>query len=97
MFTFTIATKLQNHAVCVNCVHPASQMNTKMVVEAGRVPKSTVSEGVENVLYVVANAETENICGVFFNGRHPDEADMQAYDDEAKEKLYRLSSELVGL
>ncbi|HEY0666611.1 MAG TPA: SDR family NAD(P)-dependent oxidoreductase [Sphingobacteriaceae bacterium] len=97
MFTFTLAEKLKNHAICINCVHPASQMNTKMVIEADRIPKSTVADGVENVMYVVADPEAERTCGKFFNGKYPELANQQAYNVEVREKLYQLSTELVNL
>lgn len=97
MFTFTLAEKLKDHAICVNCLHPASMMNTKLVVQGGGVPKASVSEGVDTVLFVAADPEAENSCGLYFNRRHAEFADPQAYEDEAKEKLYQLSTELTGL
>lgn len=97
MFTFTLAEKLKEHAICVNCLHPASMMNTKMVIEGGGAPATTVSEGADNVLYVATRPDTEKIRGFYFNHRYPEYADDQAYDRDARDRLYQLSTELAGL
>ena len=97
MFSFSLAEKLKNHAICTTSLHPATLMNTKMVIESGLEPHTVISEGVQNVLKVAVPAETANCCGQYFSGGNPGYADPQAYEDETREKLYQLSTELVDL
>ena len=69
MFTFDLAAKLWDKGVTVNCLHPATFMPTKMVLEAGATPASSLEEGVEAVKRLVIAPELEGVTGKYFNGR----------------------------
>jgi NAD(P)-dependent dehydrogenase (short-subunit alcohol dehydrogenase family) len=97
MFTIDLAQELKGSGVTVNCLHPATYMNTTMVREGGITPISTVEQGGEAILHLAAGADVANKTGLFFNGMHQAEANPQAYDTAARQRLRALSLELTGL
>jgi NAD(P)-dependent dehydrogenase (short-subunit alcohol dehydrogenase family) len=97
MFTFELAERLGEGAgVTVNCLHPATLMNTKMVFESFGSPMSTIEEGTEATLRLVASPELDGVTGRYFDQRHEGRANAQAYDPAARRRLWALSEELTG-
>lgn len=94
LFTADLAEELQGSGVTVTSLHPATLMDTPMVEEAGVRPRSSVREGVDAVMNLV-NGDLRG--EIYFEGQTPTRAHEQAYDPEARERLRRLSRELVGL
>jgi NAD(P)-dependent dehydrogenase (short-subunit alcohol dehydrogenase family) len=97
MFTFGLARELEGTGVTVNCLHPATYMNTTMVHEAGVTPVSTVEEGAQAVLRLAVAADLQNQTGAYFDGQRPGRAQAQAYDPQAQRRLHELSIEMTGL
>jgi NAD(P)-dependent dehydrogenase (short-subunit alcohol dehydrogenase family) len=97
MFTFDLAQELAGRSVAVNCLHPATFMDTTMVRLSGVQPISTVEQGGAAILQLVDSPSLEGRSGLYFNGLRESRADPQAYDMEARGKLRALSFELVGL
>lgn len=97
LFTFDLAEELRGSGVTVNCLHPATYMNTNMVREAGIQPISSVEDGAEAILNVVLSEDLENRTGHFFNQMRPARADAQAYDPAARRQLRLRSFALTGL
>jgi NAD(P)-dependent dehydrogenase (short-subunit alcohol dehydrogenase family) len=97
MFTIDLAEELKETGVTVNALHPATYMNTTMVREGGIAPISTVEQGGEAILHLVAGDDVANRSGLFFNGLHETKANPQAYDAAARQRLRKLSLELTGL
>jgi NAD(P)-dependent dehydrogenase (short-subunit alcohol dehydrogenase family) len=97
MFTFDLAHELAGRNVAVNCLHPATFMDTTMVRLSGVQPISTVEEGSAAILELVASPSLEGASGLYFSGMRESRADPQAYDLSARGKLRALSFELVGL
>jgi NAD(P)-dependent dehydrogenase (short-subunit alcohol dehydrogenase family) len=97
MFTFDLAVKLRDSSITVNSLHPASLMNTKMVLETDYFgsPMTTIEEGARAVEYLATSSELEGVTGEFFDGIHRARANSQAYDQEARRRLWRLSEHLV--
>jgi NAD(P)-dependent dehydrogenase (short-subunit alcohol dehydrogenase family) len=96
LFTIDLAAELQGTGVTVNALHPATFMDTKMVREFGK-PMSTVEEGADAILKLAVSPELERRSGVYFNGQREAQADAQAYDPQARQRLETLSRELTGL
>jgi NAD(P)-dependent dehydrogenase (short-subunit alcohol dehydrogenase family) len=97
LFTIDLADALRPAGVTANCLHPATYMPTKMVLEAGARPASPIEEGAEATLRLVADAGLDGITGRYFEGTREARADRQAYDAGARGRLRELSARLVGL
>ncbi|HXV02632.1 MAG TPA: SDR family NAD(P)-dependent oxidoreductase [Gaiellaceae bacterium] len=97
MFTFDLAEELSDGAVTATALHPATYMPTKMVLEGGTRPISSVAQGVEATLQLVADPQLEGVTGAYFNGRRRAEPHPQANDPDARRRLRSLSDRLSGL
>ena len=97
LFTFDLAEELKGRNVTVNALHPATYMDTTMVRRSGVQPLSTVEEGGEAILQLVASPALEGKSGLYFSGLHEQRANAQAYDAGARKRLRALSFELVGM
>jgi NAD(P)-dependent dehydrogenase (short-subunit alcohol dehydrogenase family) len=97
MFTIDLAQELAGRNVAVNCLHPATYMDTTMVRLSGAQPISTVGEGGGAILQLVISPSLEGTSGLYYSGMRESRADPQAYDAGARKKLRALSFELVGL
>jgi NAD(P)-dependent dehydrogenase (short-subunit alcohol dehydrogenase family) len=97
MFTFDLAADLKESGITVNCLHPASLMGTKMVLETDYFgdPMSTVEEGAQAVEYLAASPEIDGVTGEYFNGEQRGRANSQAYDKQARRRLRLLSEQLT--
>jgi NAD(P)-dependent dehydrogenase (short-subunit alcohol dehydrogenase family) len=97
MFTIDLAHELAGRNVAVNCLHPATFMDTTMVRLSGAQPISTVAEGGDAILQLVVSPSLEGRSGLYYSGMAESRADPQAYDAGARKKLRALSFQLVGL
>ena len=100
MFTFELAERLRaagESGVTVNALHPATLMNTKMALETFGYAMSTIEDGVEATLRLVVAPELEGVSGRYFDRLDESRANAQAYDAEARRRLWRLSAALTGL
>jgi NAD(P)-dependent dehydrogenase (short-subunit alcohol dehydrogenase family) len=100
MFTFELAERLRaagESGVTVNALHPATLMDTKMALETFGYTMSTVQDGVEATLRLVVAPELDEVSGRYFDRLSESRADPQAYDAEARRRLWRLSAALTGL
>jgi NAD(P)-dependent dehydrogenase (short-subunit alcohol dehydrogenase family) len=96
IFTFELAERLGASGVTVNALHPASLMDTKMVLETFGRSMSTVEEGAEATVRLAVSPELEGVTGRYFDGTREGRAERQAYDEEARKRLWVLSEELCG-
>ena len=97
IFTFDLAEKLAGTGVTATCLHPATYMDTTMVRRAGVTPVSTVEQGAEAILNLAVSPALEGRSGLYFNGLREARAHSQAYDAEARQRLWTLSLKLTGL
>lgn len=97
MFTLDLADLLKGEQVTVNCVHPASLMNTKMVRETIPFSQTTVEEGVRSVMYLATSPTLDNVTGKYFDQLQEARAHPQAYDTAARHRLRQISEQLTGL
>jgi NAD(P)-dependent dehydrogenase (short-subunit alcohol dehydrogenase family) len=96
MFTFDLAARLDGTGVTVNALHPATLMNTKLVIDAGGTVQSDVSEGVRTTLRLIADPELDGVSGEFFDGSQEAAANPQAYDADARRRVWELSERLCA-
>ncbi len=95
MHTFSLAEALKDTGVTVNCLHPATLMDTNMVRQSDFGVHTTVAAGVDTVLYVILSPETEKISGAYFDLKKQSKALPQAYDMTARKKLEEISRQLI--
>jgi NAD(P)-dependent dehydrogenase (short-subunit alcohol dehydrogenase family) len=93
LFTSDLADELRVAGVTVNALHPATFMPTKIVPS----PTSTLKEGVDATVRLVADPALDGVSGQYFDGQRETRASGQAYDKVARQKLRALSGELTGL
>jgi len=96
--TFTLAAELKGCGATVNCLHPATLMDTKMVHDGlGYFPgvKSTTEQGAAALVRLICAPELEGVTGRYYDGQLEARANEQAYDLEARRHLLALSERLV--
>ena len=95
MFTITLAEQFDPDEITVNSLHPATFMDTPMVTGAGRQPMSSVADGAEAVMQLAVGTALEGRTGLYFNQLNEGRANAQAYDADARQRLFSLSVELT--
>jgi NAD(P)-dependent dehydrogenase (short-subunit alcohol dehydrogenase family) len=97
MHTFDLAERLRDPGVTANCLHPATYMPTKIVFAARGNAVSTLEEGRDATLRLIADPELDGVTGRYFDGMDEAAADPQAYDPDARRTLRGLSENLAGV
>jgi NAD(P)-dependent dehydrogenase (short-subunit alcohol dehydrogenase family) len=95
-FGMELAERLEGSGVTVNSLHPSTLMPTKMVLEQYGSSVDTLEEGIEATVRLATSAELEGVSGRFFDRRSDAAAQEQAYDPEARRRLWELSAALSG-
>jgi NAD(P)-dependent dehydrogenase (short-subunit alcohol dehydrogenase family) len=88
-WTFQLAEELHDSGVLVNCLHPASFMDTGMVREAGVTSVSTVDEGGEATLRLILSPPGS---GKFYNGLREARAHPDAYSPAVRSTLAAVTA-----
>ena len=96
IWTFDLADRLGDREVTVNALHPATLMDTKMVRDTLGRPHTTVDQGARATLRLITDPDLDGVSGRFFNGLGEARADDQAYDPEARRRLWELSERLTA-
>ncbi|MGD0553596.1 MAG: SDR family NAD(P)-dependent oxidoreductase [Streptosporangiaceae bacterium] len=91
LYTVDLSERLDGSGVTVSALHPATYMPTKIVPS----PVSTVAEGVEATMHLIAGDDVGT--GQFYNGLRVGRPDRQAADPEARRELRDLSARLTDV
>jgi NAD(P)-dependent dehydrogenase (short-subunit alcohol dehydrogenase family) len=97
LFTIDLAKELAGRDITVNCLHPATYMDTTMVRLSGVQPISTVEQGGAAIVQLVESPALADKSGLYFSGMNESRTNPQAYDENARRRLRALSFDLVGL
>lgn len=98
MFSTELAARLKyNGAVTVNSLHPGSLMPTKIVYEAWSQTIDSLDSGIAAVTRLATEPALDGVSGRYFDGQAESKALDQAYEPDARERLWSLSADLVGL
>jgi NAD(P)-dependent dehydrogenase (short-subunit alcohol dehydrogenase family) len=95
-FTFDLARELAGSGITVNCLHPASLMNTHMVRESLIPPLSTVASGVGAVMNLAAGPDGGRVTGHYFDGRNEARAHQGTYDPAMRSQLRAVTGQLLA-
>jgi NAD(P)-dependent dehydrogenase (short-subunit alcohol dehydrogenase family) len=93
---FELADRLPSGEVTVNSLHPATYMPTKIVLQQAGHSIDSLEEGVDATVRLASAPELEGVTGRFYDRQAEARADDQAYDPEARRRLWELSLELTG-
>jgi NAD(P)-dependent dehydrogenase (short-subunit alcohol dehydrogenase family) len=95
-FTFDLAAELEPAKVTVTCLHPATFMNTAMVIQGGITPVSTVEQGGAATMRLIADPALEGVTGEFFDGITQSRALPEAYDPGFRDRLREVTGRMLG-
>lgn len=91
MYTYDLAERLKDRDIKVNAIHPASMMNTKMVLDAVGYSLTTVGQGAD----AVENLFFTDVSGYYFNGKDKAEAIAQTKNPIARAKLRDYTNSII--
>jgi NAD(P)-dependent dehydrogenase (short-subunit alcohol dehydrogenase family) len=94
-FTFDLAAELANTAITVNCLHPASLMNTHLVRQAWVPPMSSIATGVKAVMNLAVESTGAGVTGRYFDGLREAKAHGAAYDRATQSNLRAVTDEIL--
>ena len=92
----TLAEQLDPARVTVNALHPATMMNTPMVLGNGLQARSSVEDGANAVMQLAVSSALTGRTGLYFNQMNEAQANAQAYDAAARKRLWDLSVALTA-
>jgi NAD(P)-dependent dehydrogenase (short-subunit alcohol dehydrogenase family) len=97
MFTIDLAEKLKDENITVNSLHPGTYLNTNMVRRSNISPWGEPESGADAEVYLATSPGLNNVTGKYFNVKSEARAESQAYDKQARKRLWDLSIELTNL
>lgn len=95
-FTVDLAGELDAAKVTVNCLHPATFMDTAMVRVGGVTPVSTVEQGGQATMRLITDPALDGVTGQFFDGLRTSRALPEAYDPQFRAKLGEVTSRMLA-
>jgi NAD(P)-dependent dehydrogenase (short-subunit alcohol dehydrogenase family) len=99
-FTFELAQRLAAEGksrVSATALHPATLMPTRLVLDSYGRTVDTLAEGVAATLRLVVDPQLEGMTGVYFDHEREASAHPEAYDADARKRLWELSERLCGI
>jgi len=97
MFTFELALALKDEGILVNCLNPGSRLNTKMVREMFEQSWGSIQSGADVIVHVATSIELGGATGKYFDQAQATQANAQAYERQARRKLWQLSESLCQM
>ena len=106
LFTKSLANKLADHGVTVNCLHPGFVStgigsNNKgvwnILMSLARPFARKTDKGAETSVYLCSSPEVKDISGEYFVDCKIEKVSDAAKSSDQADKLWEISSELTGL
>jgi NAD(P)-dependent dehydrogenase (short-subunit alcohol dehydrogenase family) len=97
MFSIDLAEQLKKENITVNSLHPGTYLDTNMVRKLGKKPWGDPATGADAEVFLATSSKLENVTGKYFDVDKESIAHAQAYNEEERKKLWKLSMELTGL
>jgi NAD(P)-dependent dehydrogenase (short-subunit alcohol dehydrogenase family) len=97
MFTIDLADKLKDENITVNSLHPGTYLNTNMVRRSSITPWGKPETGADAEVFLATSPKLNNTTGKYFNVKTEARAESQAYDKQARKRLWKLSFELTKI
>lgn len=96
MFTFDLAEKLKDENITVNCLHPGTYLDTNMVRRSGINPLGKPETGADAEVFLATDKSLNGVTGKYFNVKSESKAHQQAYDKDARKKLWDIGLSLTN-
>lgn len=107
LFSYEFARRSRRTAVMANAVHPGVVNTAFGAEDPGRTQRLLVpllrpfmkspARGAETSVYVASDPDLVAVSGRYFANSQPKRSSRRSYDEAVAARLWRLSSELVGL
>lgn len=107
LFTRSLASKLKDYKITVNCLHPGyvdtgiglnnEGFFVRLLMNLGRPFAKKTDKGAETSIYLCASPEVEKVTGEYFVDCEIEKLIGAAKSDDQAEKLWSISSELTGI
>lgn len=97
LFTFELAERLKPAGVTVNCLHPGSLLNAKMVRESLPFAFGSAKSGAECVAHLALSPGLSGVTGRYYDQKTEARAHPQAYDRRFRQLLWSVTAKLTGL
>lgn len=94
-FTFDLAAELADTAITVNCLHPATLMNTHLVRQAWIPPMSSIATGLKAVMNLAVEPTGAAVTGRYYDGLREAKAHAAAYDPAIRSDLRAVTNEIL--
>jgi NAD(P)-dependent dehydrogenase (short-subunit alcohol dehydrogenase family) len=91
-----LAERIDPAEVTFTSLHPSTFMPTKIVLEERGSSLDSLEQGVEATTRLATSPELDGVTGKFYDRFDEAAALEQAYDPEARRRLWELSLELTG-
>jgi len=106
MFTYELAKRLDGSGVTATALHPG-MTNTafgaedtargwRPLIAAMRPFMRSPSRGADTAVYLASSPDVEGVTGRYFVNRKPKDTQPASHDAAAIDRLWRVSSDLVG-
>jgi NAD(P)-dependent dehydrogenase (short-subunit alcohol dehydrogenase family) len=82
--------------VTVNSLHPATFMPTKIVLDERGTSVDSLERGADSTIRLATDPALDGVTGRFFDRETEARAEDQAYDPDARRRLWELSEALAG-
>ncbi len=106
LFTRALATRVEGDDVTVNCLHPGA-VDTNLGQDNGWLFKlihpltkfflRSPADGARTSIHLCTSPELADTTGLYFQNEKPKRPTDLALDDDAAERLWKLSADMVGL
>jgi NAD(P)-dependent dehydrogenase (short-subunit alcohol dehydrogenase family) len=106
MFTYALSRRLDGTGVTANCLHPGAvatnlgsgnHLPNRIFLRAAQLFILTPAQGAQTPIYLASSDEVEGTSGLYFDKKRPVPSSSVSYDEEAQERLWRVSADLAGL
>ncbi len=97
MITFEQAARLAGRGVVANALHPGTLLDTKMVHEGFGAARGSAESGAIAEQRLALDPAFGRVTGVYIDVDSEARAHDQAYDVEARRRLWGLAAELCGI
>lgn len=96
LFTYELAHQLAGSGITAICLHPGV-IGTKLLRNGFNISGDSPADGAETLVYLASSPDVERVTGKYFQDKLDTPSSEETYNQELREKLWRISKKLTGL